>query len=158
MSHKKCSFQWIFALKTERQIFFIWAFVREYLSSGFQNKKGAKLHVHPRSLISVFGLNFISLYKYTIAKLQALKGNFGYCPRAPFLQWETGNLSFEHFQIRINTVFRYAYARWIFPHFLDKMCLKYLLTRYFTIASAMVIYVSDLPWARVRFGPVPLTS
>ena len=28
----------------------------------------------------------------------------------------------------------------------------------FTIASAMVIYVSDIPWARVRFGPVPLTS
>ena len=28
----------------------------------------------------------------------------------------------------------------------------------FTIASAMVIYVNDLPWARVRFGPVPLAS
>ena len=29
---------------------------------------------------------------------------------------------------------------------------------FFNIASAMVIYVSDLPWARVRFGPVQLAS
>ena len=28
----------------------------------------------------------------------------------------------------------------------------------FTIASAMVINVSKLPWARVQFGPVPLES
>ena len=28
----------------------------------------------------------------------------------------------------------------------------------FTITSAMVVCVSDLPWARVRFGPAPLTS
>ena len=29
---------------------------------------------------------------------------------------------------------------------------------YFAIASAMVIYVSDLLWARVRFGPVPFSK
>ena len=29
---------------------------------------------------------------------------------------------------------------------------------FFTIALAMMIYVSDLPWARVRFEPAPLTS
>ena len=28
----------------------------------------------------------------------------------------------------------------------------------YTITTAMVIYVNDLPWARVRFGPVPLAS
>ena len=34
----------------------------------------------------------------------------------------------------------------------------FVLVLLFTIASAMVIYVSNLPWARVRFGPVPLAS
>ena len=56
------------------------------------------------------------------------KGNFGYCPRASFLRQETGKdvwlLSFDHFQIRINTGFRYVYVWWIFPHFLVKI--KYL--------------------------------
>ena len=54
-----------------------------------------------------------------------LKGNFGYCPRASFLRRETGKViwvpSFEHFQIRIKTGFRYVYVWWIFPHFVDKI-------------------------------------
>ena len=53
------------------------------------------------------------------------KGNFGYCPCAPFLRQEMGKVvwvpSFDHLQIRINTEFRYPYVRWIFPHFLDKI-------------------------------------
>ena len=67
------------------------------------------------------------------------KGNFGYCPRASFLRRGTRKVvwvpSFDHFQIRINTGFRYVYVWWMFPHFLDKkvtrMCPKYLLTRYY---------------------------
>ena len=41
-----------------------------------------------------------------------------------------------------------------------KVNILFLLTNngLITIASAMVIYVSNLPWARVRFGPVPLAS
>ena len=53
------------------------------------------------------------------------KGNFGYCSRASFLRWETGKVvwvpSFDHFQIRIDTGFKYVYVWWIFPHFLDKI-------------------------------------
>ena len=40
------------------------------------------------------------------------------------LRWETGKVvwvpSFANFHIRNSTNFRYAYVRWIFPHFLDK--------------------------------------
>ena len=72
-----------------------------------------------------------------------LKGNFGYCPRASFLRREKGKVvwvpSFDHFQIRINTGFRYVYVWWMFPHFLDKkvtkMCPKYLLIRYYKWSS-----------------------
>ena len=68
-----------------------------------------------------------------------LERNFGYCPRASFLLREMGKVvwvpSFDHFQIRINTGFRYVYVWWMFPHFLDKkvtkMCPKYLLSRYY---------------------------
>ena len=67
------------------------------------------------------------------------KGNFEYCPRATFLRRETEKVvwvpSFDHFQICINTGFRYVYVWWMFPHFQDKkvtkMCPKYLLTRYY---------------------------
>ena len=33
----------------------------------------------------------------------------------------SGSRLSDHLQIRINTVFRYADVRWIFPHFLDKI-------------------------------------
>ena len=41
-----------------------------------------------------------------------LKGNFGYCPRASFLRREMGKVvwvpSFDHFQIRLSTIFKFA--------------------------------------------------
>ena len=41
-----------------------------------------------------------------------------------FLRWEAGNVVWvllsDQSRIWINTVFRYSYVRWIFPHFLDK--------------------------------------
>ena len=57
------------------------------------------------------------------AFISIIKNNFGYFPCAPFLWRERRKLScsryFDHLQIRITIVFRYAYVRWIFLHFLD---------------------------------------
>ena len=75
----------------------------------------------------------------------AFKGNFGYCPRASFLRREMGKVfwvpSFDDFQIRFNTGFRYVYVWWMFPHFLakkvTKTCLKHLLTHYYKWSSQL---------------------
>ena len=80
---------------------------------------------HSAFLIETGIKTAIQVLRFSVCQYISFKGNFGYCPRASFLRRETGKVvwvpSFDHFQIRINTGFRYVYVWWIFPHFMDKI-------------------------------------
>ena len=63
-------------------------------------------------------------------------------------RWKlSGSRLSDHLQIQIDTVFRNAYVRWIFPHHcgqnkVTKTCPKYLLTHYYKWSSQFQILIN----------------
>ena len=109
-----------------RKLLVFTLYVNPYMSNGISHLSYGRVHSlvrrHRAYVASDLGLHCLP----TSHKMKArLRGNFGYRPRASFLRREKRKVvwapSFDHFQIRINTGFRYVYVRWIFPHFLDKI-------------------------------------